>query len=63
MDIETLKRLAILMIKETAKVDDHVALPIDMIVIEKGAYIKSIGKDEMLRMNVDNRFAGLLKDD
>lgn len=63
MDTELLKRIAILMITETAKVDDHVALPIDMVVIEKGSLIKSIGKDEIARMNADSSFMRLLKDD
>ena len=62
MDTELLKRVAVLMITETAKVDDHVALPIDMVVIDKGSPIKSIGKDEISQINTDSRLARLLND-
>ena len=46
MNVELLKRIATLMIVETAQVDDHVSPPIDLTIIKQGTPVECVKKDE-----------------
>ena len=50
MNTELLKRVATLMIIETAKIDDHVSPPIDMAVIKQGSSVEYVNKDRVVQL-------------